>query len=1188
MPRNWQRKSSDTGPSLQEAPMGTPSTDRKAQLDYGVQIRFIKDLHDTGGVPPEKSRASSNATPPSSKYGVAVRVQGISGQPYVVLKDGEKGDSYGVQLSNPNPTSGPTSPYNSIPKRSEEPADFPNSFSPVVNPPRSPVSPAEDEDGEIFGSPLRRPPGDGQAGTQGDEEGRAGRERRMERPKPEPQLKATPSKTEKKINGTDNEEYNEAGLKPVKLKSAGPKGFNRTAAGFTGSVGRKPASDSPPKSIPEPPPPTENEPAAAIDTNSLAPINKLINKFNSSTPGGTLQARGRTGARQRLQFDERKRSRSFDAWKDSRPQAVPASPSSPALNPHAEPMSAASSPVMSSAPATTVKATAPNAPKASFKPPEKFAAKDSPPTIAKKPETLSRSLSQNTEIARREEAQVKQSAYNIFKDGSTETEASFKRKSSLAFETPDRLQKGGSDESVRKEKLEDLHKQLERYKKELERAQDELAAERMAREVAESRLRLQEDQLAHLQEELRRVSENLPQSDSFQSDVTNLQARLAEAAMLYQRQEEVLHQRERELTALKGALKEEVECHDKEMEALREQFSQDMKNLRKTMEEFTQSQAQIEEEREKVNASLLTLEEELESSREQGEQWRTELEAAAQKLHSTREELKKSRLEKEKVEGSLKDLQNKQPASDDANALKEELRRCHDDLKRTRADLERQKGEAEENAGALEALKKASGEKEAELLSEISKLREQFVEDKAELEKALETAKEASVASAGTSVVDGGTTQELQQENTRLKDRLARMQSKLQSSVPRSSDAEEELEALEDENRSLKSQLEEAKRGATRLSKERDDLTRRLEERDLEREALRRGKSDLEEQKRLLDRSLEKINKEMELMMGDSRQSVATLQTQLDEFRERSRKDLLEAQRNSKDRLAELQRAQNNLKAQQEEVSRLKKELLTCSEERDSAQLERDLLNNRLKHLENELESERSSHSDRGREIRGLEDKIKTLEIELDEEKSGVELLNDRITRSRDQVDQLRSELMQERSERHDLEMDKSALERQVKELKSRLADMEGQSRPTAGITLLENKIQELEERLRSEEREKTSIQASQRRAERKLKELNATLDQERSQHIEQRDQLTLRVKALKRQLDESEGEVERLEGVRRKVLRDLEEQQELQEALQAKVAALENDLKRKSQQTHRLALTSSALSSDEEDGPPS
>lgn len=54
--------------------------------------------------------------------------------------------------------------------------------------------------------------------------------------------------------------------------------------------------------------------------------------------------------------------------------------------------------------------------------------------------------------------------------------------------------------------------------------------------------------------------------------------------------------------------------------------------------------------------------------------------------------------------------------------------------------------------------------------------------------------------------------------------------------------------------------------------------------------------------------------------MGDSRQSVAALQTQLDDYRERSRKDLQEAQRNNKDRLAELQRAQSNLKAQQEEV----------------------------------------------------------------------------------------------------------------------------------------------------------------------------------------------------------------------------------------------------------------------------
>ncbi|KAM7373333.1 hypothetical protein PAMP_008192 [Pampus punctatissimus] len=1055
--------------------MSALSTDRKPLVDYGVQIRFIKDLHDTGGGYPDKSKGNNSATPPSNKYGVAVRVQGISGQPYVVLKDGDKGDSYGVQLNTPTPSSGPPSPYNSLPK-SKEPAEFPNPYGAAVNTTHSPVSPAEDDDGEIFGSPLKRPPGDGQAGTQGEEEGGTGKGGQVERSKLEPQLKGTPSVAEKKRDRTSNEEYNEAGLKPVKQN------------GFSGSLGRysgkKQNTASLFKSFPKPPASTDEKPVPAIDTNSLAPINKLISKFNSGTPETAPQTRGRSGARQRLRFDERRRSRSLDARKDVQPEV---SLPSPTANPYASVLSTSSN-LLSSAsgslgrsPASVAKVTTQEAPKPSFKPPGKFVAKDTPLAVAKKPVRASdvelmsylkeippRSLSQNTEVISAEEAQVK---------GPSENEGSLKRQ--IVFEATGSLK-----------------------------------------------------------------------------DVMTLQADLAEAAMLRQRQDDTLHQRERELTALKGALKEEVECHDREMEALREQYSQDMENLRRTMEQVTQSQEQIEKERERVNSSMLILEEELDSSRDQGEQWKTQLEATAQELESTREELLKSRQEKEEFEGELKDLQDsllamkkQMPASDDNSALAEELQCCHDDLKQARADLDKQKDELDTKSKALQAMKKANEEREAELLSEISRMKEQSQKDKADLEKALEKAKEP-----GRTVVDSGTNLELQEANTRLRERLARM-TRLHSSAPRSAETEEAVEALEDENRSLKSQLEEAKRGATRLSKERDELNRRLEERDLERDALRRGKSDLEEQKRLLDRALEKINKEMEMMMGESRQSVATLQTQLDEYRDRSRKDLLEAQRNNKDRLAELQRAQSNLKAQQEEISRLKKELLVCSEERDSAQLERDLLNNRLKHLESELETEKSTHTDRTREIRGLE------------------------------VDQLRSELMQERSARHDLEMDKSALERQVKELKSRMADMEGQIRPSAGITLLENKIQELEERLRSEEREKTSIQASQRRMERKLKELNATLDQERNQHVEQRDQLSLRVKALKRQVDESEGEVERLEGVRRKVLRDLEEQQELQEALQAKVTALENELKRKVQQTHRAALGSSTLSSEEEDG---
>nr|XP_040044224.1 cingulin isoform X5 [Gasterosteus aculeatus aculeatus] len=1165
----------------QEVSMNPASTDRKPLVDYGVQIRFIKDLHDTGGGYPDKSRGNNSAASPSNKYGVAVHVQGISGQPYVVMKDGEKGDSYGVQLNSPVPGSGPPSPLNSHPKTNRGAQEFTNPFSRAANTARSPVSPSDDEVGEIFGSPHKRPPGDGQAGTQGDEEGGAGR-------RAEPRHKERAGESQRSRDETSDEEYNEAGLKRVKLNGAGPKGFKQTGFGYTGSlgrhIGRKISPDSSPEALPKPPPPADVEPVPEIDVNSLAPINKLISKFNSGTPAGGPQARGRPGGRQRLRFDEHRRSRSLDARKDAQPETP-----SPTPNPYAAiPLSASSKLSAASVPAGSGTApvsrvTALEAPRPSFKSPGKFVARDHHPAVAKKPEITARNQSK----VNGEEAPVKQVAHNVLKNGITEREASFRRNANPVAETNGSV-KGRFDGSLQKGKLEELQGQLICCKEELQQVQDELSEERMAREGAESRLRLQDDQLAELQEELRRASENSPHSE--QTDVMSLQADLSEAAMLRRRQEEVLRQRERELTALKGALKEEVECHDREMEALREQYSQDMDNLRTTMEQFTQSQEQIEEERERVNSSMLTLQDELDGCRHQEKQWKTRLDSAAQELHNTREELLKSRSQRDEFEVELKDLkdsllsaQKPKPASAD-NLSSAETRRCREDLKQARAALDKQKGELDERSEALRALRQASGEKEAELLSEVGLLKEELQKYKAELEKASERTKESSGGSSGRTEVDYGTNAELQEANTRLRERLARM-TKLHSSAPRSPETEEAVEALEDENRSLKTQLDEAKRGNVRLSKEKDELGRRLEERELEREALRRGKIDLEEQKRLLDRALEKMNKEMEIMMGESRQSVATLQTQLEDYRERSRKDIVEAQRNCKDRLAELQRAQNNLKAQQEEVSRLKKELLVCSEERDSAQLERDLLSNRLKHLDSELESEKSAHTDRTREIRALEDKIKTLEIELDEEKSGVELLNDRITRTRDQVDQLRSELMQERSARNDLEMDKSALERQMKDLKSRLVDMEGPSRPSPALNLLENKIQELEERLHSEEREKASIHAAQKRMERKLKELNATLDQERNQHVEQRDQLSLRVKALKRQVDESEGEVERLEGVRRKVLRDLEEQQELQEALHAKVTALETELKRKAQHAHRAALGSSTLSSEDEEG---
>ncbi|XP_026087662.1 cingulin-like isoform X4 [Carassius auratus] len=1092
--------------------MSSLSADRKPPLDYGVQIRFIKDLDD--GVFPDRSRLAggvggvNNGTSSPSKYGVAVRVQGISGQPYVVLKDGEKGDSYGVQLKtqpqiqSSAPIVSQTSPYNTLLLGQREGAQTPQGSYILADQPSCP-----DED---FGSPLRRPPGDGQAGTQREAEARSTEH-------------LTPSASAPKLDKKDDDSFNEAGLRKVRQNGIGSS-INGT--------GLKEAS-------------LNDDQAPAIDTKSLAPINKLISRFGGGSTGDISNSEPRT----RLRLDSQVRSHSVDAL--NKPTFEPP-PTSPTINPYA-PITPATLPKLSSPKPSTgslgrdspsvakVAAISNSQPLTFSQSPKLFVPKETPPAVPKKPVTpdLIKSQTTSSEDGNGEDAQTKQAIYNILKEGSIESESAIKHKASLIHEGFCGVKILVTDSNMKTEleqvfnKNTQLQQLLDKAKRELQENQDQMVELRMDREAAESRLRQQEDQLAQLQEELRRTLENSHQSDTMPLDLMTVQAELSESLMLKQKLEDTLRQRERELTALKGALKDEVESHDKEIEALREQYSQDMDALRHSMETVSQSQLEIEEERQKVNASILALEEELEGYKEQSDQWKKQ-------LNSTNQELLQAQQEKEELEEKLLAVK-KQTDETDSNCL---MKQCQDDLKKALSEVEKQKAEAAKREEELKSVSRANENREMELKAEIDRLLDQSKKDKEELAKLLEKSQQTS----------------------------------LQSSV-----SDSFSDVLEDENRSLRNQLEESRRAASRLGQEKEELSRRLEEREREREALRRGKSDLEEQKRLLDRALEKINKEVETMMGDSRQSVQVLQSQLDEFRDRSRRELQDAQRLSKDRLVEQQRAQALLKTTQEEVSRLKKELLSCSEERDSAQLDKELLSSRLKHLENELETERSSQTDRNREIRLIEDKVKTLEIELDEEKTGAELLNERATRSREQVDQLRSELMQERSARHDLEMDKSALERQVKELKSRIADMGSQTRPSAGVTMLENKIQELEDRLRSEEKEKNTIVAAQRRLDRKLKDVTATLDQERSQHAEQRDQLSLRVKALKRQLDESEGEVERLEGVRRKVLRDLEEQRQLQEALQVKVNSLENELKRKVQQSRRPAL-GSTLSSEEEE----
>lgn len=137
-------------------------------------------------------------------------------------------------------------------------------------------------------------------------------------------------------------------------------------------------------------------------------------------------------------------------------------------------------------------------------------------------------------------------------------------------------------------------------------------------------------------------------------------------------------------------------------------------------------------------------------------------------------------------------------------------------------------------------------------------------------------------------------------------------------------------------------------------------------------------------------------------------------------------------------------------------------------------------------------------------EKRRLDTKISQLEEELEEEQANVESLNDRLRKSQQlvgsrwtnsvkwlivrktmqvqcfwQLEQLGAELVAERATCQSKEGSRQQLERQNKELKAKLQEMEGQGRSKlkSSISALEAKLREVEEQLEIESRYKGMLE---------------------------------------------------------------------------------------------------------------
>ncbi|XP_052587409.1 cingulin [Peromyscus californicus insignis] len=1169
--------------------------DPRGPVDHGVQIRFITEpegatemgtLRRGGRRPAKDARAST--------YGVAVRVQGIAGQPFVVLNSGEKGsDSFGVQIKGTNNRGSP------------------GALSSDSEPPENPYS-------QVQGFPAPS------QGSTSDEEPRDHWNGRLLR-----------SQSQASLTG---------------LASVGPSNRSTSLLELA---------------------PQKTPPVNTVDTAPLSSVDSLINKFDSQTGG---QVRGRTGRRTRaLPHEQRKRSQSLDSRvsRENREDRERQPPN------HWTPGTKYDDHVDSSKQPSQSQSSLSSFSRSrqtqdwvlqSFEEPRE---KAHDPTMVQFKSTPDLLRDQREAAPPGSVDHMKATIYGILREGSPESEASVKRKVSLVLEqmqplgmvSPastkalagqgeltrkvEELQKKLDEEVKKRQKLEPsrvgLERQLEEKAEECSRLQELLErrkgdAQQSAKELQNMKLLLgQEEGLRHgletqvkeLQIKLKQGQSPEPAKEILLKDLLETRELLEEVLEGKQRVEEQLRLRERELTALKGALKEEVASHDQEVEHVRLQYQRDTEQLRRSMQDVTQDHAAVEAERQKMSSLVRELQRELEETSEETGHWQNMFQKNKEELRATKQELLQLRMEKEEMEEELgekmevlqRDLEQARAGARDTHQveeLKKELRRTQGELRELQAERQSREVAGRQRDQELEkqlAVLRAEADRGRDLEQQnlqLQKTLQQLRQDCEEASKAkLASEAEAMVLGQRRATVET-TLRETQEENdefrrrilgleqqlkearglaeggeaveARLRDKVHRLEVEKQQLEEALNAAQEEEGSLAAAKRALEVRLDEAQRGLARLGQEQQALNRALEEEGRQREALRRSKAELEEQKRLLNKTVDRLNKELEQIGDDSKLALQQLQSQMEDYKEKARREVADAQRQAKDWASEAEKNSGGLSRLQDELQRLRQALQASQAERDTARLDKELLAQRLQGLEQEAENKKRTQDDKARLLKSLEEKVSRLEAELDEEKNTVELLTDRVNRGRDQMDQLRTELMQERSARQDLECDKISLERQNKDLKTRLASSEGFQKPSASFSQLESQNQLLQERLQAEEREKTVLQSTNRKLERRVKELSIQIDDERQHVNDQKDQLSLRVKALKRQVDEAEEEIERLDSLRKKAQRELEEQHEVNEQLQARIKSLEKDAWRKaSRSAAEAALKQEGLSSDEE-----
>ncbi|XP_040400715.1 myosin-9 [Cygnus olor] len=646
-----------------------------------------------------------------------------------------------------------------------------------------------------------------------------------------------------------------------------------------------------------------------------------------------------------------------------------------------------------------------------------------------------------------------------------------------------------------------------------------------------------------LQVELDNVTGLLNQSDSksikLAKDFSALESQLQDTQELLQ-----------EETRLKLSFSTRLKQTEDEKNALREQLEEEEEAKKNLEKQISILQQQAIDARKKMDDGLGCLE----SAEEAKKKLQKDLESLNQRYEEKIAAYDKLEKTKTRLQQELDDITVDLDHQRQTVSNLEKKQKKFDQLLAEEKNISAKYAEERDRAEA------EAREKETKALS-LARALEEAIEQKAELErvnKQFRTEMEDLMSSKDDV---GKSVHELEKAKRALEQQVEEMKTQLE-------ELEDELQATEDaklrlevNQQAMKAQFDRDLQGRDEQNEEkRKQLIRQVREMEVELEDERKQRSIAMAARKKLELDLKDLESHIDTANKNREEAIKQLRKLQAQMKDYMRE--LEDTRTSREEiLAQAKENEKKLKSMEAEMIQLQEELAAAERAKRQAQQERD-----------ELADEIANNSGKGalamEEKRRLEARIAQLEEELEEEQGNTEIINDRLKKANLQIDQMNADLNAERSNAQKNENARQQMERQNKELKLKLQEMESavKSKYKATITALEAKIVQLEEQLDMETKERQAASKQVRRAEKKLKDILLQVDDERrnaEQFKDQADKANMRLKQLKRQLEEAEEEAQRANASRRKLQRELEDATETADAMNREVSSLKSKLRR-------------------------